>query len=396
MRRSPAYPSRQSACRELSQLSQTQADNPFRPGSGIFPPLLAGRERETHIAMARVARTREGHPHHTALLGEWAIGKTTLLMHWRQWLHGVGDVATLSLAYPQPVGEFLDGLGATVDADGDGARTSREVELGVDLGLANAKMRETHRARPTGLRESLERFAKRPRDLHQLACVLTDDVDLLTDSRHALLQLRAISLQLHGSDLPIAIVVAASPVLFAGIGAAHESLIRYYEPLTLGPLDPQDAALAVSAPLRDTGVTFDGSVLTDIASASAVRPYYIQKLAYFAFDAAFNGRVGLPEYRIGFERAFAAVSQKIFAGRWSGLSPSERAVVRVLADGTEPRRSGEIESLARRVGIAPAATRQALRRLAARGHVARLANGRRGQYMVEDPLFRRYLTMQTA
>jgi hypothetical protein len=27
---------------------------------------------------ARVARTREGHPQHTALLGEWAIGKTTL------------------------------------------------------------------------------------------------------------------------------------------------------------------------------------------------------------------------------------------------------------------------------------------------------------------------------
>ena len=60
-------------------MSQTQPDNPFRPGSGIFPPLLAGREHETQIAMARLARTREGHPHHTALLGEWAIGKTTLL-----------------------------------------------------------------------------------------------------------------------------------------------------------------------------------------------------------------------------------------------------------------------------------------------------------------------------
>ena len=376
-------------------MSQTQADNPFRPGSGIFPPLLAGRERETHIAMARVARTREGHPHHTALLGEWAIGKTTLLMHWRQLLRGIGDVATLSLAYPQPVGEFLDGLRATVDADGSGARTSREVELGIDLGLANAKLRDTHGAGTNGLRGSLERFAKRQRDRRQLACVLIDDVDLLTDSRHALLQLRAISLELYASDLPIALVVAASGALFAGIGAAHESLIRYYEPLTLGPLDPRDAELAVSIPLRGTGVTFDGSVLADIASSSAGRPYYIQKLAYFAFDAAVNGRVGLPEYRVGFERAFAAVSQEIFAGRWSGLSPSERAVVRVLADVSEPRRSAEVESLARHVGIAPTATRQALRRLASRGHVARLTNGRRGLYAVEDPLFRRYLAMQS-
>jgi len=378
----------------LSQLSQTQADNPFRPGSGIFPPLLAGRERETEIAMARIARTREGHPHHTALLGEWAIGKTTLLMHWRRLLRDVGDVAVLSLAYPQPVGEFLDGLRLAIDAGGGAANASRDVELGVDLGLANAKLRQTHGAERQGLRGSFERLAKRQHDHRQLACVLIDDIDLLPDSRQALLQLRAISLELYASDLPIALVVAASEALFAGIGAAHESLIRYYEPLTLGPLDPQDAELAVSIPLRGTGVTFDRSVLADIASASAGRPYYIQKLAYYAFDAAVDGRVGLPEYRVGFERAFAAVSKEIFAGRWSGLSPSERAVVRVLADVSEPRRSGEIETLARRVGVAPAATRQALRRLAARGHVARLANGRRGRYAVQDPLFRRYLAMQ--
>ena len=28
----------------LKQLSQTRSDNPFRPGSGILPPLLAGRD----------------------------------------------------------------------------------------------------------------------------------------------------------------------------------------------------------------------------------------------------------------------------------------------------------------------------------------------------------------
>lgn len=144
------------------------------------------------------------------------------------------------------------------------------------------------------------------------------------------------------------------------------------------------------------GVTFDRAELADIATASAGRPYYIQKLAYYAFDAAVDGRVGLAEYRVGLERAFAAVRQEIFASRWGALSPSAQAVVRLLADGAEPRRSGKIEALARHADIAPAATRQALRRLASRGHVARLAYGRRGQYAVEDPLFRRYLAMQDA
>ena len=67
-------------------MSQTRSTNPFRPGSGILPPLLAGREHETAILQGRIERTRQGQPEHTALLGDWAIGKTTLLMHWRRLL----------------------------------------------------------------------------------------------------------------------------------------------------------------------------------------------------------------------------------------------------------------------------------------------------------------------
>lgn len=61
--------------------------------------MLSGRERETAIFTARIARTREGQPQHTALLGDWAIGKTTLLMHWRRLRQHAG--AVYSLAVPR-------------------------------------------------------------------------------------------------------------------------------------------------------------------------------------------------------------------------------------------------------------------------------------------------------
>jgi hypothetical protein len=100
---------------ELSQLSQTRSANPFRPGSGIFPPLLAGREHETAIFEARIERTREGQPQHTALLGEWAIGKTTLLMHWRRLRQQAGDTVVLSMAYPLTSEQFLNDLAVAVE-----------------------------------------------------------------------------------------------------------------------------------------------------------------------------------------------------------------------------------------------------------------------------------------
>ena len=52
-------------------------DEPVQTGSGILPPLLAGREHETATFQERIERTRQGQPEHTALLGDWAIGKTT-------------------------------------------------------------------------------------------------------------------------------------------------------------------------------------------------------------------------------------------------------------------------------------------------------------------------------
>jgi len=76
------------------------------------------------------------------------------------------------------------------------------------------------------------------------------------------------------------------------------------------------------------------------------------------------------------------------------MSPTERHVVAVAARSIEPQSSGEIEADAARRGVRPAATRQALRRLAARGHIDRVANGMRGRYAVNDRLFRRYLDLQ--
>jgi hypothetical protein len=229
---------------------------------------------------------------------------------------------------------------------------------------------------------------------HNTLVVMVDDVDLVATPGDVLLQLRAISLELYATDIAIALVVSASPGLFGSIRGAHEPLVRFFEPITLGPLGAASAAEAIAKPLAGTGVTFDEPVVAEIVELSGGRPYYLQKLAYFAFDAAEARHVGPAEFAVAFERAFASVSQEIFAARWSSMAPVERQVVSVVAAAKVARPSGEIEAEATRSGIAPPATRQALHRLAARGHIDRLANGQRGRYAIGDRLFRRYLELQ--
>jgi AAA ATPase domain len=382
--------------RESKQLSQTRSTNPFRPGSGILPPLLAGRERETAIFEARVARTREGQPQHTALLGEWAIGKTTLLMHWRRLRQAAGDAVVLSMAYPQSAEEFLAGLVTSIDAQvGTGWPRRLDLELGLDIGIAGARIRRPAPDYEQELLAALRRFVEHRADEERTVVVLLDDVDLLPMTGDVLLRLRACALELYAADLPLAFIVAASPSLFAEVRSAHEPLVRYFEPLSVGPLDHADSARALTGPLEETSVQFDPDVVAEIVELAGGRPYYLQKLGYYAFDAAANGRVTRAEFAVAFERAFASVSQEIFAARWAGMSPIDRQVVAVVARNTEPRPSGEIEAEAARRGVRPGATRQSLRRLAAKGQIDRLANGHRGRYAVRDRLFQRYLGLQT-
>jgi hypothetical protein len=377
-------------------LSQTRSTNPFRPGSGILPPLLAGSERETAIFEERVARTREGQPQHTALLGEWAIGKTTLLMHWRRLRQEAGDAVVLSMAYPQSAEEFLAGLVTAIDAELATDWPQRlDVELGLDIGIADARIRRASRDPERELRAALRRLLDHHRHEGRSVIVMLDDVDLLPMTGDVLLRLRACALELYAADLPFAFLVTASSGLFDAVRSAHEPLVRFFEPLSLGPLDPGDAIRAISEPVGETGVRFDPEVVAEIVDLAGGRPYYLQKLAYFAFDAATNWRVTRVEFAVAFERAFASVSQEIFAARWAGMSPIDRQVVAVVARSTEPRPSGDIEAEAARLGVRPGAARQALRRLTAGGHISRLATGHRGRYAVQDRLFQRYLELQT-
>lgn len=53
--------------------------NPFRPGSGLYPPFFAGRGREIEAFNKKKESTKNNFAMHLAVLGNWAIGKTSLL-----------------------------------------------------------------------------------------------------------------------------------------------------------------------------------------------------------------------------------------------------------------------------------------------------------------------------
>lgn len=69
----------------------------------------------------------------------------------------------------------------------------------------------------------------------------------------------------------------------------HEPLVRFFEPISLGALDAEASTRAITEPLVAASVRFDADVVAEIVELSGGRPYYLQKLAYYAFDASEHG-----------------------------------------------------------------------------------------------------------
>lgn len=60
-------------------------NNPFRPGSGIFPPYFAGREREIGIFKHKLSSgIKSDFVQHMAIVSGWGSGKTSLLLKFKE------------------------------------------------------------------------------------------------------------------------------------------------------------------------------------------------------------------------------------------------------------------------------------------------------------------------
>ncbi len=60
------------------------ATNPFTPQSGLEPKILGGREKLVEEFIQLLERRKQGEHFHQLLLGEWGMGKTSLLKFYKK------------------------------------------------------------------------------------------------------------------------------------------------------------------------------------------------------------------------------------------------------------------------------------------------------------------------
>jgi hypothetical protein len=380
-----------------------QLANPFRPGNGVRPPFLAGRDALLAEFDAFVAE-QPLHPNWT-LTGLRGTGKTVLLAEFAAHAEQAGwvtlhrevgerhrDDGRLADAIEEDVDALLrrlSPLAAVGQAVEEGVRHLRPRRISIgELGYEPA-----YEERPA---ESADRMRVRLSELdaqvagsdHAGALLLYDEAHLLADDkardRYPLSSLLAAVGQAQRAEPRVRFVLCGLPTLSLNLKRARTYAERMFRHVVVGNLDRGDAWDALALPLTAARRSFSLDVVADIVEATAGYPYFLQFFGAYLCRSVPMADVSVDDYRALEPALLHELDLAFFEDRFEGASPTEQRVLEAMG-----RSGGQVRIGTLRQQLADLSGLDLLvRRLIDRGLVFRAG---RGAYDFALPLFRDYL-----
>ncbi|MEX0971738.1 MAG: ATP-binding protein [Solirubrobacterales bacterium] len=322
--------------------------NPYRPGAGAPPPLLAGRQKELEAIATLLGRLQVGRGERSIVLtGLRGVGKTALLWSAEESAEELGWVAEglearSDLDFPAALAgrawvilRQLEHKGAVREALSHLAAAIRrlrlrdpisglELSLEIDPGEPGAELEadlvalfralgEAARDADTGVLLLLDELQlAEPRDLEALCAAMHD---------------------LSKRELPVAALIAGLPSLREQLLSAKTYAERLFAYRELGPLPLDAAAAALADPARsvDDGLEFGRDALDALLTACEGYPYFIQVYGYAAWQVASPPRVDVTDAAEALRLGREELDADLYAGRWSRASERAKAYMHEMA-----------------------------------------------------------------
>lgn len=337
--------------------------NPFTPGAGTPPPELAGRQWLLDQAMIALERIRRGRASKSFLMvGLRGVGKTVLLNR-IQLLAREKGMHTVRIEAPE--GRSLPGMlmpelrRSLLELSGNEraralARRALaalagfvqaikvrfdDIEVGLDVepepGLADNGDLELD------LQTLLEAAGRAAKEAESVLVLLVDEIQYVREP-----ELAALIVAIHRmaqAGLPVTLIGAGLPQLRGQMGNAKSYAERLFDFPEIGPLLPEDARVAIEAPIKEEGAAIEPDALERIVSETRGYPYFLQEWGKHTWDVAASSPIRIADVVVGAERAMAALDASFFRVRFDRLTPREKQYLRAMAEqGEGPHRSGEI------------------------------------------------------
>lgn len=326
--------------------------NPYRPGAGRRPPLLAGRGPildEFEVVRQRAERFGEG-DRSWVLSGLRGVGKTVLLnellsrVSARGWVAAkleAGSSASLPVAltqalvksmrtatgrYPEPRLKRLLGVfkAFSLRVDPSGA-----VAFGLEVDAARG-VADSGRF-SDDLAALFEVMGETARDVGTGVLILVDELQEASKEELAALNTAVHQLGQGDPALPLTLVGAGLPSLPGQLAEATSYAERLYDYKPVGLLSDPASEEALVVPAREREVEWEPGALGIALDAARGYPYFLQSIGKHVWDNARRSPIDTNDVEVGLTAARREIDDGLYRSRWERATPVQRDLLRALA-----------------------------------------------------------------
>lgn len=347
--------------------------NPFKPGAGRVPPVLAGRDAllaGVDRTLLETVETAEG-ARPLVVSGLRGVGKTVLLNEVTRRASETGRWSVVKLEASRHrslqqgvVRQLHAALRGTVSVGNAVAEKFRRAlgafrsfQISVD---PNGTYNFGFDVEPTAgvadsgdlerdLEDLLREVGLAFREIGQGLLIAVDELQEAPKD-----DLNAVNLALHalGQEawpVPVFFIGTGLPSLPSVLADATSYAERLYDYRRLDLLTPAETRFALTDPSERAGVAWDDDALELAVESIQGYPYFAQACGKHVWDArAVEDRIDVESAEVGVLRARDEVDQGLYQSRWDRATPKQRELMQAMA--VDDGRPSAIQELVTRTG----------------------------------------------
>lgn len=326
--------------------------NPYRPGAGRRPPILAGRQpllSGFDVICRRASELGEG-DRSWVLNGLRGVGKTVLLTEMADRASSAGWIAAKAEVGVEPLPVALSRALVKAMRTATGRHPENRVKRLLGVFKAFSLRVEPSGAFAFGvdveplagiadsgrfaddLAALFETLGETARDLGIGVLILVDELQEAAGDELAAVNVAVHSLGQADPPLPLTLIGAGLPSLPAQLAEATSYAERLYDYRSVGLLDDVDSREALVVPSRHLDVEWEPDALDTALAAAHGYPYFLQAVGKHIWDHARRSPIDSDDVAVGLADAQREVDDGLYRSRWERATPAQRDLMRSLGE----------------------------------------------------------------
>jgi hypothetical protein len=384
--------------------------NPFRPGNGIEPRYLAGRDDIINSFETSLHTYEEGLPRNATISGLRGTGKTVLLRYFkvlsesRKWLtverefnERFQDESEFAEAFVQDLISKATEVSLLKRLKETGKRVA-EILKPEELQIYGVTYKPFYKTKKQLLEDYLKEMLVKNWSVFEKSdrkgiVFLYDEFHTVRDRKERksfpLASLLSAISYAQRNGCRYFLCLGGLPIMRMHLKDAKTYTERMFESKEVGNLSADEAKAAISNTLKDSDYEFDSDLTARIVNETRGYPYFIQFYGYFAIEHVNKSKISLKDFEGIRQKLIRELDLGFFEARYNSASEKEKKILRAMARSSSV--DIEIKEIKRYSRFEYDTLKEMMRRLIEKGLIFRTE---RAKYSFTIPLFRDYLLRQ--